>query len=190
MYLGYQNDKIKFYTEEELDKQLYGLQKSVYTQDEYILSDDMTEYIKKPDNYEEILAQKERDRINALSLTSADVERALYKDRGIDFDDIIELARHINEQQEQVMLANEETVDEVNSAEITDERSTDEPENTEKEVPNKIDVKALKIELKANNFYRGHPYIEQIGKLLGYTSEDLDYLFENGKLPEKEQIPE
>ena len=60
--------------------------------------------------------------------------------------------KSLNEQQEQVMLANEETVDEINSAETTDETK-----NTEKEVPSKIDIKALKIELKANNFYRGHP---------------------------------
>ena len=185
MYLGYQNGIIKLYVEKLENLEFYPNTTWVKTEEEYILSDNGEEYIKKPENYEEVLAQRERGRINSLSLTAADVERALYKDKGIDFDDIIELARHINEQQEQVMLANEETVDEINSVETTDEI-----ENTEKEVPSKIDIKALKIELKANNFYRGHPYIEQIGKLLGYTSEDLDYLFENGKLPEKEQIPE
>ena len=47
-----------------------------------------------------------------------------------------------------------------------------------------IDIKALKIELKANNFYRGNDYVNQIGTLLGYSSDDLDYLFENGTLPE------
>ncbi len=86
--------------------------------------------------------QKERERINMLSLTAADVERAIYKAKGIDFDDIIELVK-------------------------------DNPD---------IDVKALKIELKANNFYRGNPYVEQIGALLGYSSDELDYLFENKEL--------
>ena len=44
--------------------------------------------------------------------------------------------------------------------------------------PQGLDVKALKIELKANNFYRGNPYVETIGALLGFTSEQLDKFFE------------
>lgn len=43
-----------------------------------------------------------------------------------------------------------------------------------------IDIKALKIELKANNFYRGNPYVEYIGTLLGFKSEQLDKFFEDG----------
>lgn len=38
--------------------------------------------------------------------------------------------------------------------------------------------KALKVELNANNFYRGNPYIDKIGALLGFTSEQLDNFFE------------
>ena len=41
-----------------------------------------------------------------------------------------------------------------------------------------LDVKALKIELKANHFYRGNPYVEAVGALLGFTSEQLDKFFE------------
>ena len=41
-----------------------------------------------------------------------------------------------------------------------------------------IDLKALKIELKANHFYRGNPYVEAVGALLGFTSEMLDKFFE------------
>lgn len=41
-----------------------------------------------------------------------------------------------------------------------------------------LDVKALKIELKANHFYRGNPYVEAVGGLLGFTSEQLDKFFE------------
>lgn len=44
--------------------------------------------------------------------------------------------------------------------------------------PQGLDIKALKIELKANNFYRGNPYVEAIGQLLGFTSEQLDLFFE------------
>ena len=82
--------------------------------------------------------QKERERIALLNMTGADVERAIYKVKGIDFDDILAMAK-------------------------------DNPA---------IDEKALKIEFKANNFYRGNPYIEQVGALLGFTSEMLDKFFE------------
>lgn len=41
-----------------------------------------------------------------------------------------------------------------------------------------LDVKALKIELKANHFYRGNPYVNAVGALLGFTSEQLDKFFE------------
>lgn len=105
------------------------------------------EIVENPD-YEEIKIKKERERLNLLNLTAADVERAIYKAKSIDFEDIIELVK-------------------------------DNPE---------IDIKALKIELKANNFYRGNPYINQIGALLGYSSDELDYLFENGELPVKVEI--
>ena len=41
-----------------------------------------------------------------------------------------------------------------------------------------LDIKALKIELKANHFYRGNPYVNAIGELLGFSSEQLDKFFE------------
>lgn len=47
MYLGYQNDKIVFYTEEELDPLMYCLEKSEYTEEEYIAVGD--EYVLKTD---------------------------------------------------------------------------------------------------------------------------------------------
>ena len=43
-----------------------------------------------------------------------------------------------------------------------------------------IDVKALRIELKANHFYRGNPYVTAVGTLLGFTGEQLDKFFEDG----------
>lgn len=46
--------------------------------------------------------------------------------------------------------------------------------------PEGLDIKALKIELKANNFYRGNPYVNAVGSLLGFTSEQLDKFFEDG----------
>ena len=44
--------------------------------------------------------------------------------------------------------------------------------------PQELDIKALKIELKANHFYRGNPYVSAIGQLLGFTEEQLDKFFE------------
>lgn len=107
---------------------------------------------------DEEFAEQERERINMLSLTAADVERAIYKAKGMDFEDIIKLVEESN------------NVDEQN---VTNS-STLQPFN----LSTSIDVKALKIELKANNFYRGNPYIDQVGALLGFTSEMLDTFFE------------
>lgn len=36
----------------------------------------------------------------------------------------------------------------------------------------------------ANEYYRGNPLIDAIGEQLGYTVEELDYLFENKELPD------
>lgn len=96
-------------------------------------------------DYESILAERERARIAMLNLTAADVERAIYKVKGLDFDDIITFVEQSGAQ---------------------------------------IDLKALKIELRANNFYRGNPYIEQVGTLLGFTSEQLDRFFETNDYKE------
>lgn len=60
--------------------------------------------------------------------------------------------------------------------------------------PKGLDIKALKIELKANNFYRGNPYVEVVGKLLGFTSDQLNNFFKTGDykelLPKEEIIKE
>ena len=86
--------------------------------------------------------EQERQRLDALTLTPADVERALYKDKGITPDQL--------------------------KAQITNPEALIEFEY-------------------ANDYFRGNPLINQIGALLGYTSEDLDYLFENKELPAKEE---
>lgn len=124
---------------EETSKALYALEAWELLEGDNVI--DNTEA------WEAEQAQKERERLDNLSLTKADVERAIYTDKGMDFDDLIEYVK-----------ANVPT----------------------------MDIKALKIELGAKDFYRKHPYINQIGQLLGYTSDDLDYLFENKALPIKE----
>lgn len=70
MYLGYQNGKIKFYTEQELPKEFYNLDKVEYTEDEYVL--DGEEYVLKDEAWEEKQAQAEAERIQELSMTRSD----------------------------------------------------------------------------------------------------------------------
>ena len=104
------------------------------------------EVLKKSDEeYAAFETEREKERIANLNLTAADVERAIYKAKGIDFDDVIRL---------------------VEAQPLSED---DKPA---------IDLKALKIELKANNFYRGNPYIDAVGTLLGFTKEQLDEFFE------------
>lgn len=138
MYLGYQNGKIKFYTEEPLDEKLYNLDEVIETSDEYIL--DGEEYVLKDEAWEAKKEQAEKERIAKLYLTGADVERGIYKAKSMDFDDILAYVTQLQ--------------------------------------PEGLDVKALKIELKANNFYRGNPYVSAIGTLLGFSEEQLNQFFE------------
>ncbi len=96
----------------------------------------------KNNNFEDDQIKKEKEKISKLCLTAADVERALYKGFGKDFEDIVSM------------------VEALNASGGAD-----------------IDIKALKIELKANNFYRGNPYVDAIGRILGITSVQLDEFF-------------
>lgn len=102
---------------------------------------------KCPMKTDEEKAQEERNRLDLLSLTAADVERAIYQAKGMDFEDILAF---------------------IQTQAVSDDTASE------------IDIKALKIELKANNFYRGNPYISQIGSLLGFTEAQLDEFFESG----------
>ena len=67
MYLGYQNGKIKFYTEEMLNPSFYELDKQEYTEDEYVLDGD--EYVLKDEAWEEKQKQAEKERIAKLTCT-------------------------------------------------------------------------------------------------------------------------
>ena len=101
---------------------------------------------------EDEIAVKERQRLDQLTLTPADVERALYKEKQMDFDDL------------KALIA--------------------------QQLP-QIDTKALSIEFRAKDFYRGAMYnnlrlFDIVGALLGYTPSDMDYLFENKELPTSE----
>lgn len=100
--------------------------------------------------------QIERQRLDSLTLTPADVERALYKAKEMDFEDL------------KALIA--------------------------QQLP-QVDIKGLAIEFRAKDFYRGATaggmrLFDVVGALLGYTSADMDYLFEHKELPEKEEEPE
>lgn len=101
-------------------------------------------------NYETDKQARLREELDRLTLTPADVERALYKAKGMDFDDL------------KALIA--------------------------EKIPN-IDLKGLAIEFRAKDFYRGATanhlrLFDVVGQLLGYTPDDMDYLFQNGELPE------
>lgn len=111
-----------------------------------VLSDKSNEFV-FADTEEYILEQSEKEalRLSMLNLTAADVERAIYKAKGMDFDDILTLV----------------------AAQPLAEDGTPQ-----------IDIKALKIELKANNFYRGSEWVITVGAMLGFTSQQMDEFFE------------
>ena len=89
MFLGYQNGKIKFYTETKLDTTFYNLDKVEETQDEYVLDGD--EYVLKDEVWEEKQRQKEQERISQLNMTRGDFIEGLILAQGKDENDIITL---------------------------------------------------------------------------------------------------
>jgi hypothetical protein len=113
---------------------------------------DGEEIIENP-NYEADKQAQHRQELDQLTLTPADVERALYKAKGMDFDDLKALIKQA--------------------------------------LPT-IDIKALSIEFRAKDFYRGAEangmrLFDTVGALLGYTSADMDELFLTKELPSKEE---
>lgn len=90
-----------------------------------------------------------------MTLTPSDVERALLAAKGWDFEDLKQYLK--------------------NEHGYTD-----------------LQIKAIGVELRANDFYRGAVLkgtniriVDTIGALLGYDSDDMDYLFEHKELPIK-----
>ena len=110
-------------------------------------------------NYEADKQAQHRRELDELTLTPADVERALYySELKMDFDD---LKAFIHEK-----------------------------------LPN-LDIKGLSIEFRAKDFYRGAidkssgmRIFDAVGALLGYSSDDMDYLFEHKELPVKWKLKE
>lgn len=88
MYLGYQNGKIKFYTEEMLNPSFYQLDKQEYTDKEYVLDGD--EYVLKDEVWEAKQAQKKRERIGNLTCTKR-VFALMLQELGISYSQLKEL---------------------------------------------------------------------------------------------------
>lgn len=120
-----------------------------YINDQLLYVWNGSEIVANP-NYEADKQAKERLELDQLTLTPADVERALYKAKGMDFEDLKAL--------------------------IVQALPT-------------VDIKALSIEFRAKDFYRGAEangvrLFDVVGQLIGYTPQDMDYLFINKELPE------
>lgn len=87
MYLSYQNGKIKFYTEEPLDKEFYNLDKVEETNLEYVL--DGEEYVLKDEAWEAEQAQKEAERIQELYMTRSDFFDGTIQAWGVGQDELL-----------------------------------------------------------------------------------------------------
>lgn len=117
----------------------------------YIWDAENEEIIPNP-HYEEDVAARRRQELDMLTLTPADVERALYRAKGMDFEDLKALIAQA--------------------------------------LPT-VDIKGLAIEFRAKDFFRGATangirLFDVVGQLIGYSSDDMDYLFEHKELPIKE----
>lgn len=96
---------------------------------------------KCPMKTDEEKAQEERQRLDMLNLTKADVLLALYQDKGLSPDDIKAII--------------------------------------------KDNIPALIKFDYASSYYRGDEVVNTLGLALGYTADEMDYLFEHKKFPEK-----
>ena len=133
----------------EVSEEVYN----TYGEDPLYYTWDGTEIVENP-NYEIDKQAQHRQEIDQLTLTPADVERALLKAKGMDFEDL--------------------------KAFLKTQGYTD------------LQIKAIGVELRANDFFRGATLdniriVDAIGALLGYTSADMDYLFEHKELPATEE---
>lgn len=80
MFLGYQKDKVKFYTSVKLDKDLYNLDKIEETDEEYVLCDD--EYVLKTD-------EKAVNQARELKIEENDTKRDTALLQGVEYKDVL-----------------------------------------------------------------------------------------------------
>ena len=117
-----------------------------------------------------------------LEIKESDVDIVQYKDKWYFVNDEEYITQ--KEQEEKERIANLSlTKREVFLALYKDKGLT--PEQLRSQI---TDVEAL-IEFDyANDYFRGNPLIDKIGLMLGYSSDDLDYLFEHKELPNENTI--
>lgn len=84
MYLGYQNNKIKFYTSQPLNEVMYNLDRVEETQDEYVLVND--EYVLKTDSKAVEQAKETKIQANDTARDEALLQGVIYKDVLFDSD--------------------------------------------------------------------------------------------------------
>ncbi len=83
MYLGYQNGKIKFYTEKELSKELYNIDNSIYTEDEYVLDGD--EYVLKDERH----IAKQLEQAKQAKIQENDLKRDEALNQGVEYKGVL-----------------------------------------------------------------------------------------------------
>lgn len=152
-YIHIENDKIFSSGECPMDEPFQSIEVTEELYNDFVADPlkyiwNGTEIVENP-NYEADKQAQIRAEKDQMTLTPADVERALYKAKQMDFDDLKALIQQA--------------------------------------LPT-VDIKALSIEFRAKDFYRGATangirLFDVVGQLLGYTSDDMDYLFEHKELP-------
>ena len=80
MFLGYQNNKIKFYTQTALNQEIYNLDRVEETQDEYVLVNG--EYVLKTDN-------KALEQAKQTKILENDTLRDSALNQGVTYDNIL-----------------------------------------------------------------------------------------------------
>lgn len=134
------------------------------------------------------LSKAQCKQLNAINIEISeeiynDFERYTYIDGQIVIDEEFDIKQEAKRQEKLAML--KLTKREVFLALYKDKGIT--PAQIKAQIPSE---EAL-IEFEyANEYYRGNPLIDMVGSLLGYTKEQLDYLFENKEFPTTEENSE
>lgn len=95
MYLGYQDGKIKFYSEEYLNPMFYQLDKQEYTEEAYVYDEEAEEFVLDDEAWQEKQEQKERERIQELFMTRSDFFDGTIDAWGVGEDELLFLVQRM-----------------------------------------------------------------------------------------------
>lgn len=134
------------------------------------------------------LSKAQCKQLNAINIEISeeiynDFERYTYLDGEIILDEEYDIKQEAKRQEKLAML--KLTKREVFLALYKDKGIT--PAQIKAQIPS--DEALIEFEY-ATEYYRGNPLIDMVGALLGYTKEQLDYLFENKEFPPAEENSE